>query len=98
MAKDKRDLRPEFVGAAINKLLSRLGAKASDYDLAARWPDIAGDGSEMVKMSRGVRGRTIWVRAKNPAERLTLSYRAPDIIKKINDYFGYDAAAKIVVK
>ena len=98
MAKDRRDFRPAFVGAAINKLLSRIGGKASDSDLASRWPDIAGDGSEVVKVSRGVRGRTIWIRAKNPAERLTLSYRAPDILKRVNDYFGYDAAARIVVK
>ena len=98
MATNKRDMRPAFVGAAINKLLSRLGAKASDAELAARWTDIMGDGTEMMKMSRGIKGRTIYVRAKNPAERLAVSYQSADMIKKINDYFGYDAVEKVVVR
>jgi hypothetical protein len=87
-----------FIGAAINKLLARIGAGASDSELAAKWAEIVGPDSELVKMSRGVKNRTATIRAKNPAERLALSYRAPEIVEKINAYFGYGAAAKIIVK
>lgn len=87
-----------FIGPAINNLLQRLGAKASDSDLGAKWDEIVGDDCELIKISRGVRGRTATIRAKNPSERLTLSYRAPEIIRKINIYFGYDAVEKIVVR
>jgi hypothetical protein len=91
-------MRPMFVGAAIGNFLRRLGAKASDSDLAAKWPDIVGPDSELVKISRGVKDRTATIRAKNPSERLTLSYQAPEIIAKINAYFGYNAVLKITVK
>jgi hypothetical protein len=94
----KRDARPIFIGAAINKLLSRLGAKASDGELSDRWADIVGDNSALIKLSRGVRDRTAYVRAKNPAERLALSYQADDIAEKINAYFGYNAVAKVVIR
>jgi hypothetical protein len=87
-----------FVGAAVNNFLRRLGAKASDSDLSAKWSDIVGEDSKLVKISGGVKNRTAYVRAKNPSYRLTLSYQADDIIKKINAYFGYDAVQKIVVK
>jgi len=98
MATNKRDSRPMFIGAAINNFLLRLGAKASDSDLAKKWGDVVGGDSELIKISRGVSGRTAFVRAKNPAARLALSYDAPEIAKKINKYFGYDAIAKVVVK
>jgi hypothetical protein len=98
MANERRSTRPMFIGAAINNFLRRIGAKASDSDLAAKWGEIAGGNSALVKISRGVRGRTATIRAKNPAGRLALSYEAPEIIKKINAYFGYDAVAKIVVR
>jgi len=94
----KRDTRPAFIGPVINKFLARLGAKASDSDLSAKWAEVVGEDSELVKISRGVRERTATIRAKNPAERLALSYRAPEIIDRINRYFGYDAVAKIVVR
>ncbi|MDR3208478.1 MAG: DUF721 domain-containing protein [Rickettsiales bacterium] len=98
MANERRSTRPMFAGPAINNFLRRLGAKASDGDLAAKWGDIVGEDSELVKISRGVSGRTATIRAKNPAARLAMSYQAPEIIEKINAYFGYDAVLKIVVK
>jgi hypothetical protein len=76
----------------------RLGAKASDSELSARWADIVGADSELMKISRGVRDRTATIRAKNPAERLAMSYSAPEIIKKINGYFGYEAVSKVIVR
>jgi hypothetical protein len=98
MTDAKRNARPIFVGAAINNFLRRLGARASDGDLAAKWGDIVGPDSELVKISGGAKNRTAYVRAKNPAARLTLSYQSDDIIKKINAYFGYGAVGKIVVR
>jgi hypothetical protein len=95
---EKRSTRPMFVGAAINNFLRRIGAKTSDADLSARWNEIVGNDSALVKISRGVRDRTATIRAKNPADRLAMSYQKDDIMKKINAYFGYNAVAKIVVR
>jgi len=96
--KNRRDTRPAFIGAIVNKFLMGLGAKASDADLSAKWGEIVGEDSELVKISRGVKDRTIYIRAKNPAARLTMSYQTDEIVRKINAYFGYNAVAKIVVK
>jgi len=94
----KRDTRPQFIGAAVNKFLSSLGAKTSDADLAAKWAKIIGTDSTLVKITRGIKDRTATIRAKNPAARLTLGFEIPEIIKKINTYFGYNAVSKIVVR
>ena len=94
----KRDTRPQFIGAAVNKFLLSLGAKASDSDLAAKWSEIIGDDSSLVKISRGIKDRTATIKAKNPAARLTLQFETPEIIKKINEFFGYEAVSRIVVK
>jgi len=94
----KHDPRPAFIGAVINKFLHGLGAKASDADLSAKWAEIVGGDSELIKISRGIKDRTVYIRAKNPAARLTMSYQTDEIIGKINTYFGYNAVAKIVVK
>ena len=87
-----------FIGPAINNFLKSLGAKASDADLSAKWGDIVGEDSELLKLSRGVKDRTVYVRAKNPSARLTMSYQTAEVIEKINAYFGYNAVSKIVVK
>ena len=87
-----------FIGPAINNFLRGLGAKASDADLARKWAEVVGADSELIKISKGVRGRTAYVGAKNPSARLTLSYQTPEIVKKINAYFGYDAVEKVVVR
>jgi len=94
----KRDSRPLFLGAAVNKFLSSLGAKTSDSDLAAKWGELFGNDSSLVKISRGVKDRTATLKAANPAARLTLQFESPEIIKKINAYFGYDAVSKITVR
>jgi len=94
----KRDTRPQFIGATINKFLSSLGAKTSDSDLAVKWAELFGTDSSLVKITRGVKDRTAHIKAANPAARLTLQFESPEIIKKINTYFGYNAVSKIVVR
>jgi len=98
MTDKRRDFRPITIGAAINNFLRHLGAKAPDAELSKKWGEIVGQDSELVKISKGVRGRTAYVRAKNPAAKLALSYQTPEIVKKINAYFGYEAAAKVVIR
>ena len=98
MKHETRDSRPQFIGAAINNLLRKMGAKQSDSDLSARWHELFGDDSELVKISRGTNDRTIYIRAKNPSARITLSYQADEFIKKLNKYFGYEAISKVVIK
>ncbi|MCL2339092.1 MAG: DUF721 domain-containing protein [Proteobacteria bacterium] len=43
-------------------------------------------------------GRTLTVRATNPAGALALSYRAEEIRTRVNKYFGYDAVGSVKVK
>ena len=40
----------------------------------------------------------IAVKPKNPAFALQLSYSVPEITKRINKYFGYDAVNKITFR
>lgn len=94
----KRDTRPMFIGAIINGMLGRFGAKTSDSDLGTKWNEIVGGDSELIKISRGVKDRTVYIRTKNPAARLLLSYQSDEIIEKINGYFGYNAVGKVVVR
>ena len=95
---EKRSFRPMFIGPAINNLLRRLGAKSSDSDLATRWNEIVGMDCKLVRLSRGNKNRTVFIRANNPSEKLLMSYQSPEIIKKINAYFGYEAVSKVVIK
>ena len=94
----KRTTQPSFLGATINKFLVGLGANASDTDLSAKWGEIIGNDSALVKISRGKTDRTATIKAKNPAAKMTLQFEAPEIIKKINAYFGYNAVSKIVIR
>ncbi|MCL2331569.1 MAG: DUF721 domain-containing protein [Proteobacteria bacterium] len=105
---EKRKLRPQSLGGAFGGLLKIFGARASDSDLAARWAEIAGkdiaDMADLAGISKGIKnretgagGRTLTIRAKNPAFALALSYRAEEIRIAVNKYFGYDAVSKIKV-
>jgi len=91
---------PMFAGAIINRLVARWGGRASDAGLSEKWSEIVGDDCVLIKISKSAdgRGRIATIRAKNPAGRLALTYRKAEIQSKINDFFGFDAVAKIVVK
>lgn len=95
---EKRSKRPMFIGPAINNLLRKLGAKSSDSDLAVKWDEIVKMDCKLVRLSRGNKNRTVYVRANNPSEKLLMSYQAPEIIKRINAYFGFEAVSKVVIK
>ncbi|MCL2538233.1 MAG: DUF721 domain-containing protein [Alphaproteobacteria bacterium] len=97
-----RKSRPQSLGGAFGGLLRLIGGRASDADLSMRWGQIVGSGissqANLVGLSRGKTGRTITVRATNPAAALALSYQKDEIISDVNKYFGYDAVAKVVIK
>ena len=99
----QRISRPQSLGGAFGGLLRLFGRTASDADLSARWPeimgaDIAGQ-AIMAGLSKGAKGvgRTLKIKAKNPAGALALSYRAEEIRTRVNKYFGYEAVVKVQI-
>jgi len=98
--KDERVARPQTIAGALGRLFKRLGVRASDSDLVARWPQIIG--SEIsnladicaVKKTRSG-GYNIVLRPRNPAYTLKLSYMTEEIKQKINKYFGSACVEKI---
>ncbi|MDR1696603.1 MAG: DUF721 domain-containing protein [Rickettsiales bacterium] len=98
----ERVKRPITLAGAFGSIMKILGRTASDSDLAARWDEIMGDdiatAAKMVGLSRGRVGRTLTVRAVNPAAALTLSYMTDEIKTRANKYFGFDAVGKVTVR
>jgi hypothetical protein len=92
------------LGGAFGGLMRLFGRTASDADLAARWSEIIGaEFSEqmiLVGLSKGTKksGRTLSIKATNPAGALALSYRKDEIIRLVNKYFGYAAVNKVTVR
>ena len=97
---NERSARPQTIGGALGGLIKIFGVRASDSDLVQRWDEIMGH--DIASVARVVaikknRDNTfnIVLRPAVPAYALQLSYRADEIIQKINKYFGYNAVSKI---
>ena len=98
-----RTARPHTIAGALGGLMAMFGARASDADLAARWDEIMGaDIATIARLAAVKKMRdgkySIAIRPANPAYALQLSYRADEITKRLNDYFGRDAVAKITFR
>ena len=96
----KRIERPQTIAGALGGLLKIFGTRASDSDLVARWPEIAGPEIAALAQICAVRKNrnnkyNIVLRPINPAFALQLSYQTEQIKQQINKYFGYDAVEKI---
>lgn len=95
-----RHMRPQTIAGALGGLLKKMGARASDADLAARWDEIMGADIASVARLAAIKktragGFNVVIRPANPAFTLQLSYMAEDITARINKYFGYAAVEKI---
>ena len=100
---EQRTARPRTLAGALGGLLRIFGTHASDADLAARWGEIMGsdigDISTLASIRKSPNGKfNIAVRPINPAFALQLTYQAPEITKRVNKYFGYDAVNKITFR
>ena len=100
---ETRTARPQTLAAALGGLIKIFGGHASDADLAARWTEIMGTDiggiSALAGIKKAQNGKfNIAVRPINPAFALQLSYMAPEITKRINKYFGFDAVNKITFR
>ena len=108
MSNQKNDLsarikRPQTLAGALGGLFKIFGTRASDADLAARWSEIMGADiggiSTLAAIKKTPNGKfNIAVRPINPAFALQLSYQAPEIAKRINKYFGFDAVNKVTFR
>lgn len=100
---ETRTARPQTLAAALGGLIRIFGGHASDADLSARWAEIMGDDIGAISTLAGItktrdKKFNIAVKPKNPAFALQLSYSVPEITKRINKYFGYDAVNKITFR
>ena len=98
-----RTARPHTLAGALGGLMRIFGARASDADLATRWHTIMGADigniSTLAAIKKTPNGKfNIAVRPINPAFALQLSYMAPEITKRVNQYFGYDAVNKVTFR
>ncbi len=97
---NERNARPQTIGGALGGLIKIFGVRASDADLVARWDEIMGADiasiARLVAIKKNRDGTfNVVIRPVVPAMALQLSYRADEIIQKINKYFGYNAVGKI---
>ena len=95
-----RVARPQTLAGAMGGLMRHFGFRASDADLAARWPEIMGADIAAIAQIAAIKkmrdGRyNIAIRPKNPAFTLQLSYMTEKKKKKLNNYFGRTAIGKI---
>lgn len=98
-----RTARPHTLAGALGGLMSIIGVRASDADLAARWDEIMGpDIAAMARIAAVKKMRdgkyNIAIRPANPAFALQLSYRADEITRRLNNYFGRGAVGKITFR
>jgi hypothetical protein len=98
-----RTARPHTLAGAIGGLFRIFGVRASDADLAMRWAEIMGPDigeiSTLAAIKKKPNGKfNIAVRPINPAFALQLSYMAPEITKRVNQYFGFDAVNKVTFR
>ena len=98
-----RTARPHTLAGAIGGLFRIFGARVSDADLSARWAEIMGADiggiSTLAAIKKTPNGKfNIAVRPINPAFALQLSYMAPEITKRVNHYFGFDAVNKVTFR
>lgn len=98
-----RTARPQTLASAFGGLMRIFGRTTSDADLANRWDEIMGADIAGVAHLAGItklkdKKFNIILRAENPALALQLTYMVPDIMVRINKYFGYDAVNKIVIR
>ena len=97
---EERSKRPQTIAGALGGLIRIFGVRASDADLAQRWDEIMGSDIAAVAALAAIKKNrdntfNVVIRPTVPAYALQLSYRADEIIKKINKYFGYNAVSKI---
>lgn len=97
---EERSKRPQTIAGALGGLIRIFGVRASDADLAQRWDEIMGPDIAAVAALVAIKKNrddtfNVVIRPTVPAYALQLSYRADEIIKKINKYFGYNAVSKI---
>ena len=98
-----RKSRPQTLAASFGGLMDTFGVRASDADLNVNWRNVVGN--EIANIAKVVAIKTlknskfnIVLRPINPSFALELSYKLDDCKKQINNYYGYDAVARITIR
>ena len=100
---DVRKSRPQTLAAAFGGLMEIFGGRTSDADLAKNWKNIVSkDISDIanvvaIKKTRDKKFNIV-LRPVSAAFALELYYKIEDCKKQINNYYGYDAVAKITIR
>ena len=100
---ESRKSRPQTLAASFGNLMNSLGIRASDADLIENWKNVVG--ADIAKIANVIAIKAtrdkkfnIVLRPVSPAFALELSYKVDECIKKINNYYGRDAVAKITIR
>ncbi|MDI6641048.1 MAG: DUF721 domain-containing protein [Elusimicrobiota bacterium] len=72
----------------VKDLFEKYGITKDIYQLYEIWDKELGKLSKRIKMA-GIKGKTILVKADNPVYRQELRLRKQELLRKLNDYFGY---------
>lgn len=100
---DVRKNRPQTLASAFGGLMEIFGVRTGDADLAKNWKNIVSkdisDISNVIAV-RKTRDKklNIVLRPVNPSFALELSYKTEDCKKQLNNYYGFDAIAKITIR
>ena len=95
--------KPQTLASAFGGLMAIFGGRISDVDLVKNWKNVVSkdiyDVANVVAI-RKTRDKkfNIVLRPVNPSFALELSYKIEECKKQINNYYGYDAVAKIIIR
>ena len=100
---DIRKNRPQTLAAAFGGLIDIFGGRSADADLAKKWQEIVSKDISNIASIVAVRKTrdkkfNVVLRPVSPAFALELSYKLDECKKQINNYYGYDAVAKITIR
>jgi hypothetical protein len=100
---DVRKSRPQTLAAAFGGLMEIFGGRTSDADLVKNWKNVVSKdiydiaNVVAVKKTRDKKFNIV-LRPVSPAFALELSYKIEECKKQIDNYYGFDAVAKITIR
>ena len=100
---EKRITRPTTIAGVFGNFFQMFHRPASATDLAQRWDEIIGpdiaDIAKLVAIKQTIDKKySVVIKPTNPALALQLSYSQDEILRRINEYFGYPAISKITFR
>lgn len=78
----------------VKDLLEKYGISKDTYQLYDLWDKELGKLAKRINIA-GIKGKTILVKVDNPVYQQELQLRKRELLRKLNDYFGYKIVNEI---